>query len=499
MSIVTLRVNKGSALTYDEMDRNLASFYYSSSMHSEGTVLRLHYTGSNTLDTGSADFGPRYTDIAIGGEFSGSIASNNPSGVDGNIQYKVGTGFGATGTFTYDTVNKKLGIGTASPATKLQVGGDNSQAGIIRISSTITNNSFKKAFVEFTQGSTVIGSVGRTSELDDNIYLFSNASTIFKIGASNKGGINLNGIGAGTTNPTHPLTVVGKVAIGSDTTTTTQGLLSSNTGVITAAELPFGSTTRGIVIESPIAPGGGHVIVGLNSTSNENESFSVIGGTLGNYITPILTVKADSTVGIGNKNPTQALTVTGNISGSGNLDIEGYADIGTAALASSYSDKVLTLDGTRVKQALAAPIPIGGIIMWSGAVSAIPTGWSLCNGSNGTPDLRNRFVVGAGSTYDVDDTGGSADAVVVSHTHTGATTSGGGHFHSFNLRQDNFGSGDGASLTNNTSGNDEGFNTFTTNIAGAHSHGLSINNTGESGTGKNLPPYYALAYIMYTG
>ena len=49
----------------------------------------------------------------------------------------------------------------------------------------------------------------------------------------------------------------------------------------------------------------------------------------------------------------------------------------------------------------------------------------MCNGTNGTPDLRDRFVVGAGSTYVVGGTGGSKDAVVVDHTHTGTAASGG--------------------------------------------------------------------------
>lgn len=44
--------------------------------------------------------------------------------------------------------------------------------------------------------------------------------------------------------------------------------------------------------------------------------------------------------------------------------------------------------------------------MWSGAVDAIPKGWALCNGENNTPDLRNRFVVGAGDEYSVGDVGG---------------------------------------------------------------------------------------------
>lgn len=68
-------------------------------------------------------------------------------------------------------------------------------------------------------------------------------------------------------------------------------------------------------------------------------------------------------------------------------------------------------------------IPAGIIMLWSGSSASIPTGWTLCNGSNGTPDLRNNFVVGAGTTYAVDATGGSKDLVVPSHTHTATGTS----------------------------------------------------------------------------
>jgi hypothetical protein len=90
--------------------------------------------------------------------------------------------------------------------------------------------------------------------------------------------------------------------------------------------------------------------------------------------------------------------------------------------------------------------PLGGIIMWSGAISAIPTGWSLCDGSNGTPDLRNRFVLGAtndgsDSTYpgiSVSQTGGTADAVVVSHNH-GITDP--GHEHTFSSNDSDGGTG----------------------------------------------------------
>ena len=138
--------------------------------------------------------------------------------------------------------------------------------------------------------------------------------------------------------------------------------------------------------------------------------------------------------------------------------------------------------------------PLGGIIMWSGAISAIPTGWSLCDGSNGTPDLRNRFVLGAtndGSdgTYpgiSVSQTGGTADAVVVSHNHSITDN---GHTHS----QTGGGTDDdgGANVPGgNSSGTITNINTQTT--------GISIDNEGVSGTNQNLPPFLALAYIQRT-
>jgi microcystin-dependent protein len=142
-------------------------------------------------------------------------------------------------------------------------------------------------------------------------------------------------------------------------------------------------------------------------------------------------------------------------------------------------------------------IPTGGIIIWSGAANAIPSGWLLCNGSNGTPDLRNRFVVGAGSTYAVAATGGSADSIVVSHTHTASTNTTGAHTHA---------SATGGVFLTTAGGEimaggfDVPFNRTSTNAttasAGDHSHTVTVDSTGSSGTNANLPPYYALCYIM---
>jgi hypothetical protein len=150
-----------------------------------------------------------------------------------------------------------------------------------------------------------------------------------------------------------------------------------------------------------------------------------------------------------------------------------------------------------VTTAVAASFPTGGIILWSGSVASIPSGWALCNGSNGTPDLRNRFVVGAGSTYAVDATGGSADAIVVSHTHTfsGTTASNGTHSHELTLGEPLNNDGARAAASN---GIQAPAPNATTETAGAHTHTFSgtTASTGSSGTNANLPPYYALAYIM---
>jgi microcystin-dependent protein len=131
----------------------------------------------------------------------------------------------------------------------------------------------------------------------------------------------------------------------------------------------------------------------------------------------------------------------------------------------------------------------GMIMLWSGSIASIPSGWLLCDGSNSTPDLRSRFVVGAGSTYSVGVTGGSANAIVVSHTHTITDP---GHLHSIDTDQGNniTPSNYISTLTNNNAG------TVTTRNSNTATTGITIDSSGSSGTNANLPPYFALAYIM---
>lgn len=108
--------------------------------------------------------------------------------------------------------------------------------------------------------------------------------------------------------------------------------------------------------------------------------------------------------------------------------------------------------------------PIGMITLWAGAIVDIPDDWALCDGNNGTPDLRERFVIGAGGALAPGATGGGT-----THTHTGTTA---GHFHT--LPPGVALQGGNSFLRDTSLAND----TFTTNAA------------------SSLPPYYALAFIM---
>lgn len=130
----------------------------------------------------------------------------------------------------------------------------------------------------------------------------------------------------------------------------------------------------------------------------------------------------------------------------------------------------------------------GMIMMWSGSIATIPTGWALCNGSNGTPDLRNRFIVAAGSTYNPGDTGGTANAIVVSHSHTITDP---GHFHALLPSGTAQAGGDNGGQATTDSGGRTPTNNTSSNVTG-----ISIDTAGQSGLNQNLPPYYALAYIM---
>ena len=171
----------------------------------------------------------------------------------------------------------------------------------------------------------------------------------------------------------------------------------------------------------------------------------------------------------------------------------------------------------------------GMILMYTG--STAPSGWAICNGQNGTPDLRDRFVVGAGSAYSINNTGGSKDATLVSHSHTinnhvhgfsantggqstthSHTFSGSGsqsHGHSFTgvYGNDHNDSQKRAVVMRNdrstgysTAAGGSGVQDATVSISISGNTGnpsdTGTNSQGSSATNANLPPYYALMFIM---
>ena len=186
-------------------------------------------------------------------------------------------------------------------------------------------------------------------------------------------------------------------------------------------------------------------------------------------------------------------TVASTLVSSGTLDVTGAFRLDGTAGASG---QVLLSAGGSNTPTWGNAFVAGMIMMWSGTIATIPSGWLLCNGSSGTPDLRNRFVIGAFSddsgtakttvTGSSTQTGGSKDAIVVSHTHT-ATVTDPGHNHTISVSESGSGSLRGG-FGNYVYGDKT--TTSTTGITVANS------TEGSSGTNANLVPYFALAFIM---
>ena len=186
-------------------------------------------------------------------------------------------------------------------------------------------------------------------------------------------------------------------------------------------------------------------------------------------------------------------TVAGTFALTGGLTLDGTAGASGQILASAGLGNTPTWVNGFVT---------GMIMMWSGTIATIPSGWLLCNGSSGTPDLRNRFIIGAFSddsgtakttvTGSATQTGGSKDAIVVSHTHT-ATVTDPGHTHTTTYPY--VAASGPTPFDANASGTPN--NRFVSTI-NSNTTGITVSNSteGSSGTNANLVPYFALAFIM---
>lgn len=151
-------------------------------------------------------------------------------------------------------------------------------------------------------------------------------------------------------------------------------------------------------------------------------------------------------------------------------------------------------------------VPSGGIIIWSGSSASIPSGWFLCNGANSTPDLRDKFVVGATSTYAVGATGGATTGTptinsytlttsdIPSHSHAAGSLAVTGTVPTYNNTQ-TF-TPHNSVCGNNNAGNNTVALTMGSISGSTATAGSGGGHTHTANSMSILPPYYALCYIM---
>lgn len=278
--------------------------------------------------------------------------------------------------------------------------------------------------------------------------------------------------------PTAPTAAVGTA----NTQIATTAFVSNSpqfTGIPTAPTAANGTSntqiaTTAFVASSIVSLSGNITGVLGNMAFQNSNAVSITGGTISGIdlggLTGVLTLAQGGT------NATNAPAAR--------------TSLGLGTMATQNASAVAITGGTISGVAFANSsgiIPAGVIVMWSGSAIAIPTGWVLCNGANGTPDLRDKFVVGAGFSYAVNAQGGSKDAVVVQHTHS---VNDPGHSHLYQNNQQIY----NGEFRNDIMG---GFYYVSRTTSSAVTN-ISINSTGTSGTNANLPPYWALCYIMKT-
>ena len=168
-------------------------------------------------------------------------------------------------------------------------------------------------------------------------------------------------------------------------------------------------------------------------------------------------------------------------------------------------------------------IPTGGIIMWSGKLNSIPAGWQLCDGTNGSPDLIDKFILGTSIGEDPGEAGGShtftlETSQLPSHSHSITTIKAGNHIHSFTTLQAGAHSHQVSALKlGPASGDADGGPRFAkildpfslpesgnhshmgnTVSAGNHSHSGTTNSAGQNQPIDNRPAFFKLAFIMKT-
>ena len=277
-----------------------------------------------------------------------------------------------------------------------------------------------------------------------------------------------------------------------------------------------------IISEGKIATAVSNLVASAPSTLNTLKELSDALGADANYASTITTA-------LGTKSPIASPTFTGTVTIPSGASISGFALLasptftGTPAAPTPASDTNTTQVATTafsqsaIAAAVQAALPAGVITMWSGASTAIPVGWWLCDGTNTTPDLRGRFIIGASGTYSVAASGGSENVTLTTaempaHSHTGTAAGNGSHSH-YVMNQDsvnptttgvilttNYMSKTGSQATTASNyvlgGSATVANSGLSSPTGTHTHSVTTDSQGDGLAISILPPYYALCYIM---
>jgi hypothetical protein len=446
-------------------------------------------------------------------------------------------------TAGFVTESNQANITTVGVLTALNVSGNMAVGGIttnVVVANTITSSG------PATLGSVVTGTINATSisttgNITGSILFASAAGVTGVVNAS--GGVLSSGIISSSANVIgQNLVATANVIAGNVVSTgiinsvatitggnlTTAGLVSAAGTIAGSSFSTAGNITGGNIISSGAVNAvnmsvSGNIVIAGNATVNGNTTF---------INTSELTV-TDKTITVANGVSTSALIdgagieagspavsylryfnaslgwstadnfgvggnliVTGNLSATGNTVLSGNATATTAANGVSTTQLATT---EFVSNSVQNRIPAGVIVMWNASIVSIPTGWALCDGANGTPDLRNSFILAAGGAYAVGVTGGSTNAVVVDHTHTATSAvSDPGHNHINGIYNKLLAVTGNGTVTSTNAGSEPDV-TQSGNILSANT-GITVStvvaNAGVSGSNANMPPYYALAYIM---
>ena len=274
-------------------------------------------------------------------------------------------------------------------------------------------------------------------------------------------------------------------------------------------------TSTGTITIENSAPG-----ISLNDTNDnpdwqiKNEDGLLRVRDVTSSVNRLTIASGGQTVISGNLDCSSGVDVTGNITCTGTVDGVDIATRNTLFGGLTSSSGVLTNGVTATTQGTSdnttkvattayvttaigniQAFVTGMILIWSGAANAIPSGWVLCNGSNSTPDLRDRFVIGAGNSYSVDATGGSTTiSNNVTHSHSTPNHSHGlnGHTHStpdhaHGMNGHTHSTPNHSHAVNNHTHSISGSVSGNTNNTGGHNHNISAwNNDSTQGTQGRL-------------